>query len=180
VTPPPEGTAGAAAAAFELRVPTAGDARAWSALFDDDEIMRFITGGERQPLARYLEIAAEQPAVEERYGVCRYTVVVDGAVAGFAGISPWPRQWGPAGELEIGWRIGRAFQRRGLAVAAARETLERARRTGSPDPVAVIDRDNEASRRVAARLGMEPVEVWHEEGVTIDGWRLPRLARIGG
>jgi len=195
--------------AFALRVPTPDDALAWSRLFDDEETMRYVTGGERQTLEQYRRVAAEQEAVHERYGVCRYALVVPAPVdatvvgttpvgpapvvptpvapgspdtgggeevAGFVGVSPWPREWGPVGELEIGWRLGPAYRGRGLVTAAAIEVLRRARDAGVPDPVAIIQRDNAASRRVAERLGMSAVDTWHELGWVIDGWRLPTSA----
>jgi len=177
------------APAFALRVPTPDDALAWSRLFDDEETMRYVTGGERQTLEQYRRVATEQEAVHERYGVCRYALVVPapvapgspdtgggGEVAGFVGVSPWPREWGPVGELEIGWRLGPAYRGRGLVTAAALEVLRRARDAGVPDPVAIIRRDNAASRRVAERLGMSAVDTWHELGWVIDGWRLPASA----
>jgi RimJ/RimL family protein N-acetyltransferase len=139
---------------LELRVPTDEDAARWTALFDDDEVMRFIGDGERRDHAYYLGLAERQRSLAADSGLCLFSVVVEGRVAGFAGVHPWSHDWGPTGLPEIGWRLGRAFWGRGLATQAARTVVERARAAEVPQLISMIHESNAASFAVARKLGM--------------------------
>jgi RimJ/RimL family protein N-acetyltransferase len=137
-----------------LRVPTDEDAAAWTALFDDDEVMRFIGNGERRDHAYYVGLVERQRSLAADSGLCLFTVLVEGRVAGFAGVHPWSHEWGPTGLPEIGWRLGRAFWGRGCATQAARAAVERARAAEVPHLVSMIHEANAASFGVARKLGM--------------------------
>ncbi|MEU6555607.1 GNAT family N-acetyltransferase [Streptomyces sp. NPDC046915] len=146
--------------AVRLRVPTHEDAFAWHRAFDDPEVMEFF-GGTSATLSVYEELTARQRRHDAERGFCLWSLLgADDEVIGFTGAQPWPREWGPKGEIEIGWRIGRAHWGKGYALAAARETLDRVRAAGVPEVVAVIRPDNERSVAVARRLGMEPAETY--------------------
>ena len=83
--------------------------------------------GGRPPNSRhYEEFTARQRRHHAERGCCLYTLLdpADGAVIGFTGAQPWPQDWGPAGEIEIGWRLGRAHWGKGYATAAAQTALE--------------------------------------------------------
>ncbi|MFH8366329.1 GNAT family N-acetyltransferase [Streptomyces sp. NPDC018031] len=143
-----------------LRVPTDGDAAAWHRVFDHPEVMEFH-GGTAQDLAYYEELTAGQRAHAERLGYCLYSLLDDGGrVMGFTGAQPWPHAWGPSGEIEIGWRLGRDFWGRGYATLAAEATLERLRAAGVTRVVAMVDARNERSLAVTRRLGMAPAETY--------------------
>ncbi|ALV38680.1 GNAT family N-acetyltransferase [Streptomyces sp. CdTB01] len=138
-----------------LRVPTDEDAIAWHRAFDDPEVMEFH-GGASAELSVYEELTARQRRHDAELGFCLWTMTDEsGRVAGFTGAQPWPREWGPKGEIEIGWRLGRAYWGKGYATAAARLTLERLRAAGVPSVVALVRPGNERSVAVARRLGME-------------------------
>ncbi|MFI7317752.1 GNAT family N-acetyltransferase [Streptomyces venezuelae] len=142
----------------ELRVPTHEDAFAWHRLFDDPEVMRFF-GGLPAELSVYEELTARQRRHDAELGYCLWTMLDSaGAPIGFTGAQPWPRTWGPVGEIEIGWRLGRAAWGKGYATVAAEATVERVRAAGVPRVVALIDTENERSIAVARRLGMKPAE----------------------
>ena len=79
-------------------------------------------------------------------------------VMGFTGAQPWPYDWGPVGEVEIGWRLGRAYWGRGYATAAARLALEAVRAAGVPHVVAMVAAANSRSIAVTRRLGMRHAE----------------------
>ncbi|MFI5621268.1 GNAT family N-acetyltransferase [Streptomyces sp. NPDC051567] len=143
----------------QLRVPTDEDAHAWHRVFDDPDVMEFL-GGPAE-LSAYMEFTARQRMHDAQLGHCLWTLLDgDGTVIGFTGAQPWPREkeWGPVGEIEIGWRLGRAHWGQGYAYAAAVATLERLRETGVPHVVAMIDDANVRSIAVAERLGMTLAE----------------------
>ncbi|MFF4243888.1 GNAT family N-acetyltransferase [Streptomyces sp. NPDC001822] len=144
-----------------LRVPTDEDAHAWYRVFDDREVMEYL-GGSRAEYSAYEELTARQRRHDAELGHCLWTVLDDaGTVLGFTGAQPWPhRSFGPVGEVEIGWRLGRAAWGRGYATAAARTALERLRALGVPEVVAVVDPRNTRSAAVAERLGMRRAETY--------------------
>jgi RimJ/RimL family protein N-acetyltransferase len=140
--------------AVRLRVPTHEDAFAWHRVFADPDVMEFH-GGEAAELSVYEELTARQRRHDAERGFCLWTVVDESdRVLGFTGAQPWERDWGPTGEIEIGWRLGREHWGRGYATAAARQTLERVRATGVSDVVAMVDARNTRSAAVTRRLGM--------------------------
>ncbi|MFD9906403.1 GNAT family N-acetyltransferase [Streptomyces sp. NPDC059063] len=141
---------------IQLRVPTDEDAFVWHRLFDDPEVMRYTTNGVPSELSMYEELTARQRRHDAELGFCLWTLLApDGEPVGLTGAQPWPRDWGPAGEIEIGWRLTRAAWGRGYVTAAARMALDRVRAAGVRSVVAVIDTRNERSIAVARRLGME-------------------------
>ncbi|MCJ1679290.1 GNAT family N-acetyltransferase [Streptomyces sp. APSN-46.1] len=145
--------------AVQLRVPTDEDAHAWHRVFADPDVMEFL-GGPAE-LSAYEEFTARQRMHDAQLGYCLWTLLDgDGAVIGFTGAQPWPREkeWGPVGEIEIGWRLGRSAWGRGYAYAAALATLGRVREAGVPRVVAMINDENVRSIAVAERLGMTLAE----------------------
>ena len=142
-----------------LRVPLDDDAGTWHRLFDDPEVMRYVGTGLVRDLPWYEAFVQRQQQLAADTGLCLFSVVVDGAVVGFAGVQPWTQDWGPAGEPEIGWRLGRPHWGRGHATAAARAVVERARSAGLPHLVALVHERNAASLAVAGRVGMVPEAV---------------------
>ncbi|MEV0170905.1 GNAT family N-acetyltransferase [Streptomyces sp. NPDC050803] len=143
-----------------LRVPTDEDAVVWHRLFDDPEVMEFH-GGSSAGLSVYEELTARQRRHDAERGFCLWSVLDEsGEVIGFTGAQPWERDWGPTGEIEIGWRLARAHWGKGYVTAAARETLERVRAAGVSNVVAMVDARNERSIAVTRRLGMRLAEVF--------------------
>ncbi|MFE0175249.1 GNAT family N-acetyltransferase [Streptomyces sp. NPDC059002] len=146
--------------AVQLRVPTDEDAYVWHRLFDDPEVMEFH-GGASAELSMYEELTARQRRHDAELGYCLWTLLdADGEPIGFTGAQPWPRDWGPTGEIEIGWRLARPAWGRGYATAAARATIGRVRSAGVPSVVAMVDARNERSVAVTRRLGMTLAETF--------------------
>ncbi|MFJ9213552.1 GNAT family N-acetyltransferase [Streptomyces sp. NPDC102264] len=145
----------------QLRVPTEEDAFHWHRVFDDPEVMEFH-GGVSAEKSVYEELTARQRRHDAERGFCFWTMTDDaGEVIGFTGAQPWPHEtFGPVGEIEIGWRLGRAHWGRGYATAAARATLERVRAAGVGRVVAMVNSRNERSVAVTRRLGMELAETY--------------------
>ncbi|MEU2750634.1 GNAT family N-acetyltransferase [Streptomyces collinus] len=146
--------------AVRLRVPTHEDAFAWHRIFDDPDVMEY-QGGRSAELSVYEELTARQRRHDAELGFCLWTVLDEsGQVIGFTGAQPWERAWGPAGEIEIGWRLGREHWGKGYVTAAARQTLERMRASGVPGVVAMVDARNSRSIAVTQRLGMRLAETF--------------------
>ncbi|MHC0430451.1 GNAT family N-acetyltransferase [Streptomyces sp. O3] len=144
--------------AIRLRVPTDEDAYAWHQAFDDREVMEFH-GGEPAELSVYQELTARQRKHDAEHGFCLWTLLdEDDRVLGFTGAQYWPHDWGPVGEIEIGWRLARHAWGRGYATAAARVTLERLRAAGASEVVAMVKSGNARSVAVTRRLGMRHAE----------------------
>jgi len=140
--------------AVRLRVPTHEDAFTWHRIFDDPDVMEFH-GGKAADLSVYEELTARQRRHDAQLGFCLWTVLdASGRVIGFTGAQPWERDWGPVGEIEIGWRLAREHWGKGYVTAAARETLARVRAAGLDGVVAMVDARNSRSIAVTRRLGM--------------------------
>ncbi|PJM94430.1 GNAT family N-acetyltransferase [Streptomyces sp. CB01373] len=137
-----------------LRVPTDEDAVAWHQIFADPDVMEFH-GGRPAELSVYEELTARQRRHDAERGFCLWTMLDEtGRVIGFTGAQPWERDWGPTGEIEIGWRLSREHWGRGYVTAAAQMTLERLRGAGLTSVVAMVDSRNKRSIAVTERLGM--------------------------
>lgn len=157
--------------AVELRVPIEEDAWNWHQVFNDPEVMEFH-GGAPAELSVYEELTARQRRHHAERGYCFYTIVdpLDGAVIGFTGAQPWPRtDWGPVGEIEIGWRLGRAYWGKGYATTVARLALENVRAAGVRRVVAMVDARNERSLAVTRRLGMTHTETFTSPTSSVQG-----------
>ncbi|MFE4668278.1 GNAT family N-acetyltransferase [Streptomyces sp. NPDC056716] len=143
-----------------LRVPTDEDAVAWHRVFDDPDVMEFH-GGRSAELSVYEELTARQRRHDAERGFCLWTVLDEhDRVLGFTGAQPWPGEWGPQGEIEIGWRLGREHWGKGYVTAAAQLTLERLRTTGTTSVVAMVNSRNARSIAVTQRLGMRLAETY--------------------
>ncbi|MET7292354.1 GNAT family N-acetyltransferase [Streptomyces griseoloalbus] len=137
-----------------LRVPTHEDAVAWHRIFDDPDVMEFH-GGASAELSVYEELTARQRRHDAERGFCLWSMLDEsGRVIGFTGAQPWERDWGPTGEIEIGWRLAREHWGKGYVTAAALQTLQRVRETGLRSVVAMVDARNSRSIAVTQRLGM--------------------------
>ncbi|MFP3988617.1 GNAT family N-acetyltransferase [Streptomyces sp. E11-3] len=146
--------------AIRLRVPTEEDAYAWHEVFADREVMEFLGGGPAE-LSAYQELTARQRKQDAEHGFCLWTVLdEDDRVLGFTGAQYWPRDWGPVGEIEIGWRLARHAWGGGYATTAALATLERLRAVGVGEVVAMVDARNTRSIAVTRRLGMRHAETF--------------------
>ncbi|MFC4888081.1 GNAT family N-acetyltransferase [Streptomyces beijiangensis] len=156
-----EVTQSAALPAVALRVPTEEDAFAWHRLFADPEVMEFH-GGKNAELSVYEELTARQRRHDAEHGFCLWTMVdAEGTAVGFTGAQPWPHpEFGPVGEIEIGWRLGRQYWGKGYVTAAARTTLERVRDAGVEQVHAMVNARNERSIAVTRRLGMDLAETF--------------------
>ncbi len=146
--------------AVRLRVPTDEDAVTWHRIFAHPDVMEFH-GGRPAELSVYEELTARQRRHDAQLGFCLWSVLdEDGQVIGFTGAQPWEREWGPTGEIEIGWRLAREHWGKGYVTAAALQTLDRVRAAGLTDVVALVKARNARSIAVTRRLGMRLAETF--------------------
>ncbi len=76
----------------------------------------------------------------------------DGTVAGTILLVPVPDA--PDGAIEIGWHLHPDAWGHGFATEAAKAVLDRAFAQGLPEVIAVVKPGNDASMRVAERIGL--------------------------
>ena len=82
---------------------------------------------------------------------------LEGRFIGFAGLAYAPPFLAEAGTApELGWRLDRAVWGRGLATEAATAARDDAfGRLAIPEVISIIHPENERSRRIAQKLGMQ-------------------------
>lgn len=135
-----------------LRAPTPEDAAPLAELWSDPETMRYIGPGDPWDEAKVRERIERAIRTHAESGMTFWTVCDrDGVVMGQGGIVPITFN-GP--EHELGYRLGRAFWGRGYATEIARLSRDHAfGPLGLDRLVAVTYPENEASRRVLAKVG---------------------------
>ncbi|MBU6421102.1 MAG: GNAT family N-acetyltransferase [Gammaproteobacteria bacterium] len=129
------------------------DRPAFERFVADTEMMRYMSHGRAWDQTRIDTWLARQPHNLRKHGCCMGAVVLkkSGAVIGVGGIQPLEQ----AGIFEIGWWIWKDYWNQGLATEMARGFVEHAFNIMKlPQVVAIVDPPNQASRRVAEKLGM--------------------------
>ncbi|HYM62775.1 MAG TPA: GNAT family N-acetyltransferase [Thermoanaerobaculia bacterium] len=130
------------------------DRRAFTALTLDAEVMQYVHRGLPYSEEEADEWFARQARVLAEHGFCMGAMIenASGRLIGIAGMQPL----GTTGELEIGWWLARDVWGRGYATEAGRAAMCHVLEIiGRSRVVAIIHPDNEPSKRVASRLGMQ-------------------------
>lgn len=138
---------------LRLRAFTPADVPAMEAVYLDEEVMRYVAGGPFAGRAAVEEALDREARSQQTRGFAFWAVVerATGEVVGDAGFGVFE----PLGELELGYTLARAAWGKGLATEAARACVRAAfEHLDVARIVAVVDRDNAASLRVAERLDM--------------------------
>ncbi|MFB6889701.1 GNAT family N-acetyltransferase [Kitasatospora sp. NPDC056327] len=100
---------------------------------------------------RYVRMSSGEPSAGRMF---RIVLLPEGEPAG--GIGFWDRSWDGGTVHETGWTVLPGFQGRGVATAAAREVVARARAAGLRRYLhAFPSVDNPASNAVCRRAGFE-------------------------
>ena len=131
----------------------AADRPAFERFVADTEMMRYMSHGRAWDQTRIDTWLARQPQNLGKHGCCMGAVVLkeSGTVIGVGGIQPLEQ----AGIFEIGWWIWKDYWNRGLATEMARGLVKYAFEVMQlSQVVAIVDPPNQASRRVAEKLGM--------------------------
>jgi RimJ/RimL family protein N-acetyltransferase len=140
----------------------AQDAEAFRPIATDPEVMRYITGGKPWSDEQIQEFIERQIAGLERNGFCLWRLLrkqQPERLIGFCGLQPWRDrpglEIGYHGVIEIGWWLAPGCWRQGFATEAARTALRFGfEQAGLEKIIAVTHRDNQASQRVAGRIGL--------------------------
>lgn len=133
-----------------LRPLALADIDEFFALHDDGEVTRFIQPLDR-PAAEELLQSIEREWHERGHGIFAVLDRVTGRFLGRAGL----KYWGQFDEIEAGWVLRRDAWGHGYATEAARACLNWGFASlDVPYFTAMIHPENEASIRLAGRLGM--------------------------
>ncbi len=142
---------------LQLRDPQAADLAQISRLWGDELVTRHI-GGPRDPgmvLDHFREYSADPPAFNAHEREWWWSIL-EAETGDFVGLSSlMVKEVAGKEELEVGYFLLPQYWGRGYASEAARLALDFAFRALKTESViALIDRENEASARVARALGM--------------------------
>ncbi len=145
-----------------LRAFTVEDVEAMLSVYGDPEVMRFIPSGVLDAPATARMLAAYRRAQETRgFSVWAVVLKSTGRIVGDAGFNLFAE----TGEPELGYSLARHAWGNGYASEAASGCLAAAfAHLHCVRVVALVDVDNEASQRVAARIGMERIDTIQAHG----------------
>ncbi len=139
------------------------DTTAMLAVYGDPEVMRFIPGGALAGLDA-VRAALETYAREQESRGFSFWAVVEretGHVIGDAGFNIFV----PTGEIELGWTLARDRWGHGYGTEVAAACLSAGLAHLAVDRiVALVDTENEASLRVAERIGLTRMETIEAHG----------------
>ena len=144
-------------------------------LYSREEVSRWLGGTSSVEPA---ELVARWTAVHDldsRFG-CWAIERPDTVVAGTVLLKPLPNG---VGEVEVGWHLPPDSWGHGYATEAARAVIERGFDAGLPEVYAVVRPGNAASLAVCARLGMQPLGLFHRwYDVDLEAFRLMAPAMV--
>lgn len=151
-------------------------------IYSDPEVVRYI-GGESRRIQNPEEMRArlEGAARDRDDGLGRWAMrqKLDGRAVGTIILQHVQEGFGePLEEIEIGWHLGREAWRRGYASEAARRLLRHGFETlDLREIIAVLIKENEASARVAQRIGMTRIgESDRYYGQTLEVYKITQAA----
>ncbi len=137
--------------------PSMDDVDALFGLWSDPETMRYIGDGNGWPRERIVERTQKAIRVQTERGMCFWTARLKkcGSVIGQGGLVPIAFD---GDEIELGYRLGKAYWGKGYATEIARAAAEYGLgELGLTDLVAVCFPENVASRRVLKKVGFVEV-----------------------
>lgn len=152
-----------------LRLPRPDDFESWARTAADPVVMRFLGGPQSRPAA-WRNMCMVTGAWIVR-GFSNFSVIEKATGRWIGRVGPWQPEGWPG--TEVGWTLDRSAWGRGYATEAAARCIEWAfDNLGWGDVIHVIDPANEASIKVALRLGSQRRESarlpWPCEAVTAD------------
>lgn len=163
---------------LRLREFTLEDGPGLSALDSDPEVMRYIGRGVTYTYNQTEAAVRRMLDHYRRYGYGMYALVhrQSGAVIGRCGF----KYWEEFGRVEIGWLLARPFWGQGLAFEAARPVMAYGfQQQNFSELIAIIDRSNLASSKLAEKLGMRFERELDFGYKTNDCYRIDRAEFLG-
>jgi RimJ/RimL family protein N-acetyltransferase len=139
---------------LRIRPWTEADRPAFAALTHDPAVMEYVHAGRPYTEAEVEEWFTRQARHLAQHDVCMGALIEKSTdrLIGLAGTQPL----GTTGHYEIGWWLARDTWGRGYATEAGGAAMHHVLETlGHPRVVAIIHPDNEPSKRVVGRLGMQ-------------------------
>jgi RimJ/RimL family protein N-acetyltransferase len=137
---------------LELRPFSTDDAPAAHRIYSDPEVMRYVATGPLADEAMTVRLLQDYMAHQRAWGYSFWAVVErsSGALIGDAGLYRTP-----AGEVELGYTLGKSWWGRGYATEAAAKWLEAAfGPLRIAEVIALAEPANVASLRVLEKVGM--------------------------
>lgn len=138
-----------------LRGWTQADAAPFQQICSDPQVMEYL--GEPMTLAETEMVVTRMQAMQEQLGYCFWAMEhrETGALMGFCGVKPGAIGTSIDGQLEIGWRMARAYWGKGYAREAAQAAINWVWINLKVDSVwAITAPANERSQALMRRLGM--------------------------
>ena len=164
-----------------LRVPEESDLDAWTEMYAQPEVERWLSPRSREQVIAYVRETRERHHADG-FGILAAERKEDGRVIGRAGMLVWDdRTWMPTtltdarahGEVEIGWALHPEVWGRGYATEASVACRDHVLAEIRPRVIALIDPDNVRSIAVAERLGLT-----HERDVLLKGEKPARVYSV--
>jgi RimJ/RimL family protein N-acetyltransferase len=161
-----------------LRVPDESDVDAWTEMYAQPAVGRWVSARSREQVINYIREIRERHAADG-FGILAAVRKEDGRVIGRAGMLVWDdRTWmpttlrdaGPHGEVEIGWALHPDVWGRGYATEASVVCRDHVLAHVRRRVIALIVPDNARSIAVAERLGLT-----HERDVLLKGEKPARV-----
>ncbi|MFL6763577.1 MAG: GNAT family N-acetyltransferase [Sphingomicrobium sp.] len=149
-----------------------------AAMWSDEQVVRYIGGqklSREDTWRRSLAACGQWPYTGFGYWIAEARA--DGAVVGQLGFADFKRDMQPSieGEPELGYVFAPSMHGQGIAGEACSAVLEWAdANLGAPSYPAIISRENDASIRLAERLGFRREPDATYRGETIALFRRPR------
>lgn len=133
---------------------TVADLAAFHAICSDPLVMQHVGDGRPWSMAHAEQFIARAIGMSEEFGFCQWALIDKefSQLIGYCGFVD------SADGIEIGWRLAQSYWGQGLATEAARRALQHGFDSlGFTRVVATVQAANQASIRIAEKLGMKSV-----------------------
>ncbi len=158
-----------------LRPLSASDDTGLMKVFGDKNVMQFSDDGKPQN-AKWIKLWVNEAILDydrSKYGVMAVVEKESNQVIGYCGLFSYENIDGQP-EVEIGYRLARKAWGHGYATEAAQALLAYAHNDLALSRiVAMVDPNNEASKKVAEKIGMV-----HEKDIMMPGYAYPDLLYV--
>lgn len=146
------------------------DLPAFAAMNADPEVMRYFPSLQTRSESNGLVDRITEHFKEHGFGLWALEEKESQSFIGFTGFLASPIKFISNDEIEVGWRMARAFWRRGFALEAATACIEWFwTNTNRSRIISYTSKINEPSRLLMDKLGLE-----HQPGLAFDHPKIPQ------